>query len=674
MFKFPHLKPGYKSYVLDISIVFLLLLPLTICNVITIAVGHSLGAAELHDLADKLFEISNLLIGIYPISLCVITTYYLSIKRNIGSFMVVPYALVMFMTISIMNGLISPQGLPNSALLALVSAGFSSFYCSLSRFNYLDPSKIDFAQVVYKQAIYFSSFMFITAILSKIIESILSESTFLRENIFIDPFTFLGGLTYQFILGVLGAVGINGHNFLFSVKQKLYEETLKNITAWEHGEMPLNILNQGFYDAFMSIGGSGNSLSLLLCILFFSRNKQHISIAIGSIPLVIFNINELLLFGLPIIFNPILIIPFILVPMVNFILVYLAIATGLVNPVSAIVDWMTPPLLSGYLATQNSIGGVILQLFVILLGVIIYRPFYMYYSGKYLLNTQENLTKEDIERSSITTFVGDLGITMSTTLDKYQRSRRVNTMLSKGKFVMFYQPQVHLKDKEFISLESLVRYVDQEGNIIPPVFINDFLQVNAIQHLDKIVIDLVLKDMQKLCKTSCYKVSINISPETISSSNIVEHITNRLNVFDVPASALEIEITEEAILEKQSIISENINRLQALGVHIAIDDFGAGYASFPHLLKFNFDKVKLDRSLLLSATEEKGQNLYQLLARISEVTGCILVSEGIETKEEENFVATCGIDICQGFLFSKPMPLPDTLKWIKNKNFDLTIY
>ena len=96
------------------------------------------------------------------------------------------------------------------------------------------------------------------------------------------------------------------------------------------------------------------------------------------------------------------------------------------------------------------------------------------------------------------------------------------------------------------------------------------------------------------------------------------------------------------------MIANNINQLQQLGVQVAIDDFGAGYASFPHLLKFNFDKVKLDRSLLINTKEDRGQN--QLLAKISEVTGCVLVSEGIETEEEKTFVQRCGIEICQRLL------------------------
>ncbi len=148
------------------------------------------------------------------------------------------------------------------------------------------------------------------------------------------------------------------------------------------GEASLNVLGQGFYDAFLSMGGSGNSISLLLCILLFSKDRRHITLALSALPLVIFNINELLLFGLPIIFNPTLIMPFVLVPLVSFVVVYGAITFGLVNPVSTIVDWMTPPFISGYIATQHSLSGVVLQVVVVIIGIVIYRPFYLHYAGR----------------------------------------------------------------------------------------------------------------------------------------------------------------------------------------------------------------------------------------------------------------------------------------------------
>ncbi|MEF1307755.1 PTS transporter subunit EIIC, partial [Vibrio owensii] len=144
-------------------------------------------------------------------------------------------------------------------------------------------------------------------------------------------------------------------NLLFAIKQQIFAATEANMMAWQAGDAPLNVISQGFYDAFMSMGGSGNSISLLLCVLMFARERNHLMLALAAMPLVIFNINEVLLFGLPIIFNPILIVPFVLVPLVSFVITYSCISFGLVPPVENIVNWMTPPIFSGYMAMGNQI-------------------------------------------------------------------------------------------------------------------------------------------------------------------------------------------------------------------------------------------------------------------------------------------------------------------------------
>lgn len=665
MQKILSLRLSYDNYIRDISIVFLMLLPLTISNAISIFVGYFLNFTGFPEWAVKSFYFSDLLIAIYPTALCLITTYYLASKNNTNAMLVMPYALVMYIAISLSNNLIAVEtGLPNNPLLALSTAAFSAAFCLPFRFYPLDASRIDFVSSLYKQVLHFCCFLLLTVLFTNLTRLFILKTSEFKNEVVIDPLTLSGGLIYQFILGSLGAVGINGHNFMFTVKQKLFESTQENIAAWQSGEASLNILSQGFYDAFLSIGGSGNSLSLLLCILLFSREKRHIIFAFSALPLVIFNINELLLFGLPIIFNPTLIIPFVLVPLVSFLIVYWAIALEYVNPVASIVDWMTPPLISGYLATQNSMMGVALQLLVIAVGVLIYRPFYLHYAGRSGIRNKAIFQKNEIEQTTLKTFLGDVNQSMENQLNKHQISQRVHKMLTRGKFVMYYQPQVHLKRNDHIAFESLVRYIDENGNVNPPTFIQDFFQLGAMKQLDQIVIDLVLSDMGSMPFNQGCKIGVNISPETISDPDILEYIVQRLRHYKVDPKLLEIEITEEALLEDHKQITRNIQFLQVMGVKVAIDDFGSGYASFPHLLKFNFDKVKLDRSLLLNAKEERGQNLYLLLAKISEVTGCALVAEGIETEQEKNFIQSCGIDICQGFYFAKPMPLDEAVIWL----------
>ncbi|WP_240778756.1 EAL domain-containing protein [Shewanella sp. SNU WT4] len=111
------------------------------------------------------------------------------------------------------------------------------------------------------------------------------------------------------------------------------------------------------------------------------------------------------------------------------------------------------------------------------------------------------------------------------------------------------------------------------------------------------------------------------------------------------------------MLSDKLYLNQVMTDIQAQGITIAMDDFGSGYASFPHLLKYPFDKVKIDRSLLLDASSRKGEEVYRLVAQLGQIAHCKIVAEGIETQEQFDFIKTCGVDLVQGYYFAKPMPL-----------------
>ena len=477
----------------------------------------------------------------------------------------------------------------------------------------------------------------------------------------VDPLTLTGGLMYQTVLGLLGSIGINGHNLLFAIKQQIFAATEANMMAWQAGDAPLNVISQGFYDAFMSMGGSGNSISLLLCVLMFARERNHLMLALAAMPLVIFNINEVLLFGLPIIFNPILIVPFVLVPLVSFVVTYSCISFGLVPPVENIVNWMTPPIFSGYMAMGNQIEGSILQALIIVLGVFIYRPFYLAYAGKFSAQFRANTAYTGIESSIFKSLLNNVRDSNNSSINKSTAQKRLTTILREGELVMFYQKLQSTKKVNVFSYEALLRYIDKDGNLCPPTFVSDFQMLNSMPLLDKLVIERVLADMQQMTLSKDRRIAINIAVATIEQEEFVPHLLSRLAHYGISPEWLEIEITEEAILSNKVFLIKTMEALQAQGIRIAMDDFGTGYASFPHLLKYPFDKIKLDRSLLLDANDQKGRDLYELVAKLGHITHCEVVAEGVETQQEYDFVKGCGVDKVQGYFFARPSPLVDIL-------------
>ncbi|MGL5359640.1 MAG: PTS transporter subunit EIIC [Shewanella sp.] len=388
---FSSLSQGSKLYLSDLAAIALLLLPITLVNSLAMLLGYGFKVAEIHQASDVLFYVSDILINLYPITFCIVASYYLSQKTNASSAIFIIYALVLFYILSIGNdSLSSHYMLPNNPLLALLSATVTYWYYVYFPVRLLDPNSFDFASRLIKYIIHIFCFSIVALLLSQLVIYTANclDTTIAEAGL--DPLTLTGGLLYQTCLGILGAIGINGHNLLFAIKQQIYADSLANISAWQAGEASINIISQGFYDAFLSMGGSGNCISLLLCVLIFSRKHNHKMLALVAMPMVIFNINEVLLFGLPILFNPIMIVPFIVVPLISFIIVYSCISFGLVAPIVTIVNWMTPPIFSGYLAMGQQLDGAILQIVVIAIGVMIYRPFYLAYAGKYNLTVDDN--------------------------------------------------------------------------------------------------------------------------------------------------------------------------------------------------------------------------------------------------------------------------------------------
>ena len=149
----------------------------------------------------------------------------------------------------------------------------------------------------------------------------------------------------------------------------------ENMAAYLAGEPIPNIINVSMVPDFGMLGGSGSTICLVIATLLFSKYKPSRDIVkMAAIP-GIFNINEPMIFGYPIVFNYALVIPFIAVPAMGITVSYVATALGLMNPCVVQVPWTTPPLVSGFLATAGDWRAVVVQAIIIVLGVLIYLPF-----------------------------------------------------------------------------------------------------------------------------------------------------------------------------------------------------------------------------------------------------------------------------------------------------------
>lgn len=181
-----------------------------------------------------------------------------------------------------------------------------------------------------------------------------------------------------FLVHILWMVGLHGPNILGGITTPLFESSgIKNIDLYAQGVTDLGqygVLAGSFLDAFVYLGGSGATMGLIIAMIVVSRKRYKQMLALGGAPGV-FQINEPLLFGLPIVLNPIWLVPFVLGPVITTVISYIAVSTGLVFPVVAKIPWVTPPIIGGFLATGGHVSGAVLSAINLAISTAIYLPF-----------------------------------------------------------------------------------------------------------------------------------------------------------------------------------------------------------------------------------------------------------------------------------------------------------
>lgn len=188
----------------------------------------------------------------------------------------------------------------------------------------------------------------------------------------------IGSIFAYMLIMLLWSAGLHGTNIVNGVMNPIWlSNTDKNRLAFTAGEELPEIFTSQFFEVFVNIGGSGATFGLMILMLFWSKSKQMKELGKLSAGPGTFMINEPIIFGTPIVMNPLLIVPFFLVPIVTIITTYYAMSLGIVaKPAGIAIPWTTPPLIGGYLATGGKISGAVMQAVNILIAFTIYFPFF----------------------------------------------------------------------------------------------------------------------------------------------------------------------------------------------------------------------------------------------------------------------------------------------------------
>lgn len=233
--------------------------------------------------------------------------------------------------------------------------------------------------------------------------------------------------------------------------------------------------------------------------------------------------------------------------------------------------------------------------------------------------------------------------------------------LADKKFEVWYQPKFNSHTGKIVGSEALIRWRADDGSLISPGrFIPLFEKNGNIIRLDEYVFREVCRQQKEWQKEGIQilPVSVNISRFSLYYSNVVEKYERIINYYDVDHKYVQIEITESAIIEN-TVIVELIQKFHDAGFDILLDDFGSGYSSLASLNQMPFDTIKLDKSLVDYVGNENGEKLLKFIVQLVQSLGMKITAEGVEYKEQLDFLENLNCDDIQGFYFPKPLMLAD---------------
>lgn len=463
---------------------------------------------------------------------------------------------------------------------------------------------------------------------------------------------FLSALLYTVLVHVLWVFGFHGSHMMETVALDNFSKIGNDV-----------IFSKSFFDTFIVMGGCGTSICILIGIFIFARKKRMRNIGKIALPTVIFNSNEILNFGIPVILNPVLAIPFVCVPIMALLVSYGATALGLVPCVTHEISWTMPIIFSGYMATE-SVAGSILQLVIVVLGIAMYVPFlrmyediYDYRMGEKIKNLVSELQECEKKGENADFFhrFDDSGMVARMLLQELKAD------LKNKKLYLLYQPQVNRQGK-YIGGEALLRWQHTDyGFIYPPLIIYLATEGGILPELEQQIIDTAVEAIRQIRESykEDFKISINITAHSLNWE-IEEYIKTKLKEYQIPAEKLWLEITEQDVLMNSEMVTRKIQQLKEEGHKLLIDDFGMGHTSLIYLQSDYFDVVKLDGSLVRHILEkETNQKIVASIVELGRKLGIKVIAEYVETEEQRQKLDELGCHCYQGYLYGKPMLLEE---------------
>lgn len=245
---------------------------------------------------------------------------------------------------------------------------------------------------------------------------------------------------------------------------------------------------------------------------------------------------------------------------------------------------------------------------------------------------------------------------------KILRDQEIESQMEKAleneEFKVYYQPKYDSRTCELAGAEALVRWYSESGMIFPNEFIPLFEANGFIVELDRYMFDKVCRDIRKWLDEGyqVVPVSVNLSQLQLYNTSFIEEYREIMEKHHVPSEYVQLELTETTLFSEAGKLNDIIDRLHSIGIRILMDDFGTGYSSLTMLKNVSVDVLKLDKSFVDDIGEPKVDIVVSTIVSLGQSFEMKIVAEGVETKEQYEFLRDIFCDEIQGYYFSRPIP------------------
>ncbi|MEM8514945.1 diguanylate cyclase (GGDEF)-like protein [Massilia sp. MP_M2] len=279
-----------------------------------------------------------------------------------------------------------------------------------------------------------------------------------------------------------------------------------------------------------------------------------------------------------------------------------------------------------------------------------------------------------LKRAKLQQRTGHCYFSRSMGIEIRERVRMMHALRSgfqRGELFLDYQPQIDLVTNRATGAEALLRWRQQDGQLVPPDrFIPIAEYSGLIVEIGEWVLRQACTELLRLRAAghTAFTMSVNVSQVQLRHPHFLDMLRRALDDTGAPPDFIELEITESMAMEEPAALVEKLAHVKHTGVSIAIDDFGTGFSSLSHLQRLQVDRLKIDRTFVTEITgSARGGSIAQMVVQLGRNLGLSVIAEGVEDERQAQILRQLGCPLAQGFLYSRPLSPEALLAWLADR-------